>query len=116
MVDALLDWEDELPEPDFSKALEEAAKCAGGWGEGPGGLALCLGTSMQMCPARELPCEAGRMAILNLQETVKDDEAWLVLRGRIDDIMWAVMRRLGIPIPVRASDMLGHAVHGESRP
>lgn len=107
MVDHLLDWEDALPEPDFHRAREESAKCAEPWiddidgEEGvAGGLAICLGTSMQMCPARDLPCQAGRMVIVNLQETEKDEEAWMVLRGKIDDVMYGVMKKLHLPIPV----------------
>jgi hypothetical protein len=56
---------------------------------------------MQMVPASELPCEAGRMAIINLQPTQRDDEAWLVMRARLDDVMFRLMSRLKIPIPVR---------------
>lgn len=101
LVDALLDWEDELPEPDFERAIEEAGKCKPQWDGGKGGgLALCLGTSMQMQPASELPCEAGRMVIVNLQPTQKDDEAWMVMRARLDDVMFALMAKLRIPIPV----------------
>lgn len=96
LVDALLDWEDELPQPDLSRAEWHAKQC-----EGSDGLALCLGTSMQMCPARDLPCQAGKMALVNLQPTVRDDEAWVVVRAKIDDVMWGVMQALKIPIPVR---------------
>jgi hypothetical protein len=68
------------------------------------GLTVRLGVapfgSLQMMPAGELPCQAGRMAIVNLQATVMDEDAWLVLHGRIDDVMHAVMARLAIPIPV----------------
>ncbi len=109
--DALLDWEDDLPEPDFERAQAEAAKCRAGWrdsggggggrgAEGGGGLALCLGTSMQMCPARDLPLEAGRVALVNLQPTEKDEECDLVVRARIDDVLHGLLRELGLRVPV----------------
>jgi NAD+-dependent protein deacetylase sirtuin 6 len=102
--DALLDWEDGLPEPDFGRALAEAAKCRRPWGEkerGGGGLALCLGTSMQMSPARELPLDppAGRVALVNLQPTEMDDECHLVVRARIDDVLYGVVKALGLRVP-----------------
>mmetsp|Transcript_45028 Transcript_45028/g.101656 ORF Transcript_45028/g.101656 Transcript_45028/m.101656 type:complete len:225 (+) Transcript_45028:427-1101(+) len=89
MVDQLLDWEDDLPERDFDLAEESAAKSAE-----PKGLAICLGTSMQMTPARDWPCEAGRMVIVNLQPTVKDAEAKLVIRAPIDTVMRGLVQGL----------------------
>jgi len=56
---------------------------------------------MQMCPARDLPCDADKMVIVNLQPTIMDDEAWMVVRSKIDDVLYGVMRALEIPIPVR---------------
>lgn len=99
-MDALLDWEDELPQADLSRAEWHSKQC-----EGSNGVALCLGTSLQMCPARDLPCQADKMVIVNLQPTVKDEEAWLVVRAKIDDIMYGVMKTLDIPIPVRVQDL-----------
>ena len=32
---------------------------------------------------------------------MKDDEAWLALHGRIDDVMYGIMSKLEVPIPVR---------------
>lgn len=55
---------------------------------------------MQMTPARDLACEAGRLVIVNLQKTEKDSEAWMVLRGKIDDVMYGIMKKLELRIPV----------------
>lgn len=90
-----------MPEGDFRRALQEAGNCRAPWGgKTAGGLALCLGTSMQMAPARELPCEAGRMVIVNLQPTEYDADCYLNVRARIDDVLHGLMRELGLRIPV----------------
>ena len=65
----------------------------------PGGVAICLGTSMQMTPARDWPCKADKMVIVNLQPTVRDDKAALVIRAPIDDVLVGVMRHLSLPVP-----------------
>ena len=100
----LLDWEDPLCEPDYSRAIDNSRKCEDAWeGDATGGLALCLGTSLQMSPAGDWPCEAGKMVIVNLQETVKDEDACLVIRARADDVMYELMKELKLPIPVSLS-------------
>ena len=57
----------------------------------PKGLAVCLGTSMQMTPARDWPCQADRLVIVNLQPTVKDSQAALVIRAPIDRVLRGVV-------------------------
>ncbi|EUB64487.1 NAD-dependent deacetylase sirtuin-6 [Echinococcus granulosus] len=44
--DSVLDWEDELPEPDYAIAVKEARRA---------NLQLCIGTSLQIHPAADLP-------------------------------------------------------------
>jgi len=94
LIDQLLDWEDDLPERDFDLADSQSETCSK-----PGGLAICLGTSMQMTPARDWPLMAHRVVIVNLQPTIKDSEVHLVIHARIDDVMRDLMHRLGEPIP-----------------
>lgn len=94
LTDILLDWEDHLPHADLQRAEYHSKRCRGK------GLALCLGTSMQMRPARDLPCQAAKMVIVNLQPTVRDKKAWLTLRAKTDDVMYGVMKALQLPIPV----------------
>ena len=81
--DTVLDWEDELPEPDTARAWYHS-ECAHG-------LALCLGTSMQMNPASQMPLATraarGKVAIVNLQRTCKDGVAALLLRAPLDVVM-----------------------------
>ena len=48
--------------------------------------------------------------IVNLQKTPKDKHAVLLIRGRADEVMRAVMSRLQIPVPpfVRQDTFLAH--------
>lgn len=168
LKDFILDWEDALPEDELA-ASEEAASAAD--------LAICLGTSLQITPACDLPlrtpkagttqnrafcttrlessapvcslrscaeeppemcgmtakvrphdhpslilvlalCAGGRLVIVNLQKTPKDKKAALLIRGRADEVMRAVMRRLQIHIPpfVRQDTFLvDSSVHSGSK-
>ncbi|CAN0028775.1 unnamed protein product [Scytosiphon promiscuus] len=90
LVDALLDWEDELR--DYEQAVELSNR--------QGGVSLCLGTSLQIAPSKDLPAKAENMAIVNLQKTPKDARAAIVIRAKIDAVMRCVMRELRVPFPV----------------
>jgi hypothetical protein len=87
--DSVLDWEQALPAAELA-AAERAAESAR--------LTLCLGTSLQIVPACDLPLRTvgagGDVAIVNLQATPKDGRAALVIRGRCDAVMRRVMARL----------------------
>ena len=93
--DWCLDWENPLPRADLA-AAEAAADGAG--------VALCLGTSLQIVPASALPLRTvkagGALAIVNLQPTPRDGAATIVARGRCDDVMAAVVAGLGVTVPV----------------
>lgn len=84
--DTLLDWEDPLPEDDLERSEQHCKKAD---------LALCLGTSLRIQPAASLPLMAKRMVIVNLQVTPYDQDAALVIRGRVDEVMEGVMQHLG---------------------
>ncbi|KAK9835969.1 hypothetical protein WJX81_002387 [Elliptochloris bilobata] len=92
--DSALDWDDALPEDEL-QASEAAADAAG--------LALCLGTSLLVRPACNLPLrtvrKGGKLAIVNLQKTPKDRRAALVVRARADRVMAALMAALALRIP-----------------
>ena len=87
LIDTLLDWEDPLPEDDFERATEECEKAD---------LALALGTSLRIEPAGSLPTLAKKYAIVNLQETPKDEGCSLILRGRADEVVALLMEELGL--------------------
>ncbi|CAH1444673.1 unnamed protein product [Lactuca virosa] len=92
--DSVLDWEDELP-PTEMKAAEKNCRMAD--------LVLCLGTSLQITPACNLPLKSirngGKMVIVNLQQTPKDNRASLVIRGFVDKVMSGVLHLLKMQIP-----------------
>lgn len=99
LIDTLLDWENDLPEKDWTRAQEECEKAD---------LIVCMGTSLRIEPAGGLCMFAkdadasnkkkGRKlgyVIVNLQVTPYDDDASLIIRGKVDDVMEGLMRRLG---------------------
>ncbi|KAL1515666.1 hypothetical protein AB1Y20_002283 [Prymnesium parvum] len=98
--DHCLDWDDPLPEEELSTTEREAAKAD---------LAICLGTSLQITPACDLPLrvrrkqrhkpQGGKLVIINLQRTPKDGKASLVIHRKADEVMRRVMQTLQIPIP-----------------
>jgi mono-ADP-ribosyltransferase sirtuin 6 len=94
LKDHILDWEDALPEDEL-QASEGHADTAQ--------LAICLGTSLQITPACNIPLRTvkagGRLAIINLQKTPKDRRAQLVVHARVDGVMALLMQQLGMPIP-----------------
>ena len=71
--------EDALPDKEFEAAKEHASAA---------GVALCLGTSLQITPACNLPLRTskagGRLVIVNLQATPKDKRADLVIHARCE--------------------------------
>eukprot|EP00877_Chromochloris_zofingiensis_P004606 jgi/Chrzof1/14146/Cz08g26220.t1 len=94
LFDQILDWEDALPKDDL-KASEKHATEAD--------LSICLGTSLQIYPAANLPLRTlksgGHMAIINLQATPKDKKASIVIHAKVDEVMALLMHYLGIPVP-----------------
>ena len=84
--DTLLDWEDALPEKDFERAENEARRAD---------LLLCLGTSLRIEPVGSLPLLAKRFVIVNLQVTPKDENADMIIRAPVDDVMDDLLTRIG---------------------
>jgi hypothetical protein len=89
----LLDWEDPLPDKEFDLAKDVLSDSE---------LCICLGTSLRIKPASELPLlvkKKGRLVICNLQKTPKDRNANMTIRTTVDKLMVGVMALLDIPIP-----------------
>ncbi|GKY99934.1 hypothetical protein MPSEU_000947000 [Mayamaea pseudoterrestris] len=86
MRDTLLDWEDELPVADWERAQDECERAD---------LVVCLGTSLRIQPAGDLPTLANKFIIVNLQMTEYDDKATLLVRAKVDGVMEMLMKRLG---------------------
>ena len=84
--DTILDWEDPLPEDDWEKAQLHCKQAD---------LVLALGTSLRIEPAGSLPLSAKRFVIVNLQATPYDNDADLIIRAKVDDIMTLLMKSIG---------------------
>ncbi len=119
MRDQCLDWEDALPEAELRATEKHAAKAD---------LALCLGTSLQIIPACDLPMRAlrrhkhkpdgGAVVIVNLQPTPKDKRATHVVHAPVDEVMAAIVSALGLRVPayVRTDALrIAHDVKIEQR-
>ncbi|KAG9134190.1 hypothetical protein Leryth_024029, partial [Lithospermum erythrorhizon] len=92
--DTVLDWEDALPPKEMS-AAEKHCRMAD--------VVLCLGTSLQITPACNLPLKClrggGEIAIVNLQPTPKDKRASLIIHGFVDKIISEIMDIINLWIP-----------------
>lgn len=96
--DFVLDWDDVVPENEVARTtrhLEDAD------------LVLCLGTSLRVAPAADLPERVlehgGKMVLVNLQSTPKDDLASLLIHARCDDVMRQVIEKLNMKVSQSAS-------------
>ncbi|XP_073010834.1 NAD-dependent protein deacetylase SRT1 [Typha latifolia] len=94
LKDTVLDWEDALPPKEMNLA-EKYCRTAD--------VVLCLGTSLQITPACNLPLKTikngGKIVIVNLQPTPKDKKASLVIHGLVDKVIAGVMHILNLQIP-----------------
>lgn len=94
LKDTVLDWEDALPSEELIPAEKHCKEAD---------VVLCLGTSLQITPACNLPLRAvragGKMVIINLQATPKDKKAALVIHARVDEVIAGVMEKLCVSIP-----------------
>eukprot|EP01025_Chloroclados_australasicus_P003836 TRINITY_DN10915_c0_g1_i2.p1 TRINITY_DN10915_c0_g1~~TRINITY_DN10915_c0_g1_i2.p1 ORF type:complete len:459 (-),score=27.53 TRINITY_DN10915_c0_g1_i2:208-1584(-) len=92
--DNILDWEDDLPEDEYSSSLAFAKNAD---------LMIVLGSSLQVTPANDIPVETvrsgGQLVIVNLQETPKDKFANLIIRAKADDVMRSLTQSMGLQIP-----------------
>ena len=84
--DTLLDWNDPLPEADLARSEKECERAD---------LVICLGTSLRIFPANQLPIKAKKFVVVNLQQTLMDDEASLIIREKVDTVLKDIMDKLG---------------------
>ena len=94
--DTILDWEDELPDPDYPDAVERCEEAD---------LCITLGTSLRITPAGQMPMLSKKFAVVNLQETPYDEQAVLVIRAKVDQVMEGLL--------VRIKREMGRTVGGE---
>ena len=84
--DTLLDWNDPLPEADLARSEKECERAD---------LVIGLGTSLRIFPANQLPVKAKKFVVVNLQQTLMDDEASLIIREKVDTVLKDIMDKLG---------------------
>ncbi|KAL7597970.1 NAD-dependent protein deacetylase SRT1 isoform X1 [Lactuca sativa] len=94
LKDTVLDWEvDALPFEEMNPAEAHCEKAD---------VVLCLGTSLQITPACNLPLKClrggGKVVIVNLQKTPKDKKASLVIHGFVDKVIGGIMELLNLRI------------------
>uniref|UniRef100_A0A915NET1 protein acetyllysine N-acetyltransferase n=1 Tax=Meloidogyne floridensis TaxID=298350 RepID=A0A915NET1_9BILA len=86
-------WEDKLPEPDYQIAQEFVRKCD---------LFLCLGTTLQIKPVGDMPlvCKrnGGKFVTINLQKTLHERKADLIINAKLDNVFWRVCNSLGLQL------------------
>ncbi|KAI3848756.1 hypothetical protein MKW98_012467 [Papaver atlanticum] len=94
LKDTVLDWDDALPPKEVNLADKHCRMAD---------VVLCLGTSLQVTPACNLPLRCirggGKVVIVNLQSTPKDKKAGLVIHGLVDKVLAGVMQLLNMRIP-----------------
>ncbi|KAI6214588.1 NAD-dependent histone deacetylase domain containing protein [Aphelenchoides besseyi] len=89
LCDFLLDWEDELPEPELTTCYKFASASD---------LSLCLGTSLQIEPVAKMPLLAkrngGKFVTVNLQQTKHEKKADMAIHGKVDEVMRMIAEEL----------------------
>ena len=96
--DKAIDWHTTLPEEEFEPAIANHQQAE---------LALCLGTSLRIRPAGNMPLRTlrkhkkdapGRLVIVNLQKTHLDRSASMRLHVRTDALFRELCRLLDVPV------------------
>jgi hypothetical protein len=98
--DQCLDWDDSLPFSELQMAERQSSKAD---------LALCLGTSLVITPARDIPLRVllkrkhkpagGNLTIINLQATPLDHRAKLLIHAPSDAVLSLAMVNMRHPVP-----------------
>lgn len=93
--DTILDWESPVPYNELRLAQRESRLSK---------LHICIGTTMQLRPAKDLVCNPKRqksvkLVMINLQPTQFDKFADLVINYYADDVMKILANALDITIP-----------------
>lgn len=92
--DTILDWESPIPYNELRTATRESKRNK---------LHLCIGTSLQLRPSKDLvsktKAKGHKLVILNLQPTMFDKHADLVINYYADDVMEELARQMDFQIP-----------------
>ncbi|KAF7255263.1 hypothetical protein EG68_09169 [Paragonimus skrjabini miyazakii] len=104
LCDTILDWESDLPQLDYARAIESSKRAE---------LHICIGTSLQMYPAASLPLlptppkrahnsmkfQSSKLVIINLQRTKLVRRACLNIHATADYVLGEIARSFGISLP-----------------
>jgi NAD-dependent SIR2 family protein deacetylase len=94
LMDSIINFKESLPEKELDLGFYHAQFSD---------LILCLGSSLRVNPAAQMPDETvkngGRLVIVNLQKTPLDDLAAMVIHAKIEDVMERLMIKLNMEIP-----------------
>jgi hypothetical protein len=93
LLNSTIDFGQSLPEKPLKLAYKHAQKAD---------LCLVLGSSLTVSPAKKMPEIVGKNAklvICNLQKTPLEKLADMNIHAKCDDLMAAVMEKLGIEVP-----------------
>lgn len=97
--DTILDWESPIPYNELRVATRESKRNK---------LHLCIGTSLQLKPSKDLvPKTKGKghkLMVLNLQPTMFDKHADLVINHYADNVMEELARQMDFEIPQYATE------------
>lgn len=87
----------------FGEGLEPKVLRKGAQLHGMADLCIAMGSSLRVTPANELPIiclqEGGKFVLINLQKTMLDPMATLVIHEKVDKVIEMLMSKLQFPIP-----------------
>ncbi len=95
LIDSIINFNENLKEENIDRAWDEAQKSD---------LMLCLGSSLRITPAADLPYETlkngGKIVIVNLQKTPLNVDASLCIYAKIEDVIERLMVIMNIEVPL----------------
>ncbi|GMR41721.1 hypothetical protein PMAYCL1PPCAC_11916, partial [Pristionchus mayeri] len=93
LTDFTLDWEGELPEPQYTQSCKFSCEAD---------LVLCLGTSLQIVPVGNFPLSVkrngGKIVTVNLQKTKHEKKAHIAIHAKVDRVMERLLSIMGLSI------------------
>mmetsp|Transcript_8363 Transcript_8363/g.52213 ORF Transcript_8363/g.52213 Transcript_8363/m.52213 type:complete len:388 (+) Transcript_8363:547-1710(+) len=94
LTDNILDWENALPDDELDATIHHTEQAD---------LVVCMGTSLRITPVCDLPeqvqANGGKLVIVNLQATPKDERADLVIHAKCDQVMAQLLKHMEIKVP-----------------
>lgn len=94
LTDNILDWESALPDDELDATIHHTEQAD---------LVVCMGTSLRITPVCDLPeqvqANGGKLVIVNLQATPKDQRADLVIHAKCDQVMAQLLKHMEVKVP-----------------